>query len=134
VKKKLISLVMTSAVLAAGSMGIGSSAQAAAKTYPINGSKACYDTAWFTSSTIRTVNSGNSTIKAKVADAGTGGIQLNVLRVNDNALGTARQYPPLDSYQTLATGWGAGTQFKFRFNCVNIGSNSSSVWLGTASY
>ena len=131
-KKKLFSLVMATAALA-GAVGIGSTAHAAATTYPINGSKACYEAAWYTSSNIRTVNTGNSTIKVKVADAGTGGIKIRALRVNDNVLTTTGYYPPLDTYATLTTSWGSGTQFKFQFNCVTAG-NTSSVWYGTASY
>jgi hypothetical protein len=132
-KKKLIALAMAASVTA-GAAGFGAATtQAAAQTYPINGTKACYESAWFTSSNVRSINSGNKTIKVKVADAGTGGIKIRALRVNDNVVSNTGFYPPLDTYATLTSTWNSGTQFKFMFNCVTAG-NTSSVWLGTASY
>ena len=133
VKKVISSLALTGALLA-GAAGMGAApAGAAATTYPINGSKACYTAAWYTSSNVRTMNSGNSTLKVKVADAGTGGIKIQGIKVNNNSLSNTGYYPPLNTYATLASNWSAGTQFKFRTNCVTSG-NTSSVWLGTASY
>ena len=130
--KKFLALAMAAASVV-GAAGIGSPANAAATTYPINGSKACYDLGWYTSSNIRSINTGNKTIKVKVADAGTGGIKIRALRVNDNSLSNTGYYPPLDTYATLTSTWNSGTQFKFQFNCVTSG-NTSSVWYGTASY
>jgi len=130
--KKILALAMAAASVV-GAAGIGSPANAAAQTYPLNGTKACYDPAWYTSSNIRSINTGNKTIKVKVADAGTGGIKIRAIKVNDNSLSNTGYYPPLDTYATLTSTWSSGTQFKFQFNCVN-GGNTSSVWYGTASY
>lgn len=132
--QKKLSSVLAASVIAAGGLVLGSGAvDAAAQTYPISGTKACYDSAWFISSNVRSMSSGNKTIKVTVGDAGTGGIKIRARRVNDNALTSTGYYPPLDTWRTLTTSWSAGQQFKFMFNCVNEG-NTSSVWWGTASY
>lgn len=132
--KRKINLAFVAAAALLIPLDASGTVDAAANVFPISGTKSCAGgNGWLTSSNIRAVSSGNSTIKVQMSDAGTGGIKMRAKFVNTNLLTNTGFYPPLNSYQTLTSSASAGAQFQFQFACVNAG-NQSSVFTGTASY
>lgn len=132
--KRKINIAFVAAAALLIPLGASGTVNAAAQPFPISGTKYCGSgNGWLTSSNIRSVSSGSSSIKVKMADAGTGGIKMRAKFVNDNTLTNTGFYPPLNSYQTLTSTTSAGKQFQFQFACVTAGDQSS-VFTGTASY
>ncbi|MEQ1700383.1 MAG: hypothetical protein ABMA25_09745 [Ilumatobacteraceae bacterium] len=133
-KKSIRSALMLGALTLAPVAASGQ-ADAAAQDVPISGTVDCHRTSFLTSGNLRYLSSGSTTVKAKLSDAGTGGVALRVKWENTGAVSSTKYYPPLDTLQTLGSNSGGqGSAFRFQFKCQNNPSNSSSVWNGTANY
>lgn len=106
-------------------LGVASGAQAASW---VNVSGTVYEGgAWFTSSAVRTVTSGGSTMQLSLSQIPSKGIQWNLIKASTGAVFSSTKTWSSTGAQTLASNVAVGTLFQNHFrqnsNCnLNCGS------------
>jgi hypothetical protein len=124
---KAVPLVVVAASLAFAAPALANS------WHPITGT--CYESgAWFTSSNVRTVSSGGSSIRVQFNYVPSKGMAFRVINYNTGAqLGSTIYTPPL-SAQTLASSQPGGRQFVNSFRLQVAGHQDNYSFDGSELY
>jgi hypothetical protein len=120
-------------VAGVAALAFAAPALAAGSWHPITGT--CYENGnWFTSSNVRTVSSGGSSIRVKFNDVPSKGMAFRVINYNTGAqLGSTVFTPPL-SAQTLAGNQPAGRHFVNSFRLEVSGHQTNYSFDGSELY
>ena len=131
-RRRVATMIVAIAALATS---IGTPVEAAGSDHPISGAVGWTCANWFTSSNLRFVSVGGSSVKVNLSGTGVGGVQFRVKNENTGGVSLTAFIPPLNSWTTLIGIWAGSTPFRNQFRCVNGDPNHGSTdFNGTEHY